>query len=92
MFAEFGTGIVGEQSPHPDPGSWVYDSRGHGEEGWWYPTDNPYPGQWSFEADDGNTIAWTRGQPASPFIHETYQYVRRIVTRTVNKHLRRIKY
>lgn len=91
MFVEFGTGIVGENNPHPDPKGWVYDTKGKGEEGWWYPTDNPYPGQRHFISDDGTLLAWTRGQEARPYMYDTYRYIRRIVTRTINKHLGRIK-
>jgi len=37
-YIEFGTGIVGESSPHPDAmaNGWDYDVNNHGTKGWWY--------------------------------------------------------
>lgn len=60
MFVEFGTGIVGSQSPHPADGDygWQYDIHHHGTAGWVYP------------ADDG-TFRRTRGQQSRPFMYET---------------------
>lgn len=56
ILVEYGTGIVGEGSPHPGIGDadWnnpdgvtvkgetysVYDQNNHGERGWWYPSPN----------------------------------------------------
>ena len=54
-YREFGTGIVGSQSPHVDDAlkksGWIYDVNEHGEKGWVYPKK------------DG-TFGWTKGQPA----------------------------
>ena len=51
-YREFGTGIVGSQTPHPDLMSgWVYDVNEHGEKGWIYPKG------------DG-TFGWTKGLPS----------------------------
>lgn len=54
-YREFGTGIVGSQSPHVDTAlaksGWKYDVNEHGEKGWIYPKK------------DG-TFGWTKGQPA----------------------------
>lgn len=57
-FVEYGTGIVGERVPHPEPetGNWAYDVNGHGDEGWWYWNDG-----WHF----------TKGMAARPFLYET---------------------
>ena len=55
-YAEFGTGIVGSNSPHVDEmlaeSGWIYDVNEHGEKGWVYPVG------------DG-TYRWTKGIPAS---------------------------
>lgn len=54
-YREFGTGIVGSQSPHVDEAlaksGWQYDVNEHREKGWIYPKK------------DG-TFGWTKGQPA----------------------------
>lgn len=60
-FVEFGTGVVGAGSPHPNPVGWAYDVNGHGEAGWVYPS-----------AKDGH-FYWTKGQPAKPFMYDTAQ-------------------
>lgn len=68
VFVEFGTGIVGQQSPYPYPlpsgMNWQYASGqtirqlADGRYGWFYPADN---GQWYF----------TEGMPSRPFMYET---------------------
>lgn len=64
-FCEFGTGIRGASSPHPNPGlvSWRYDVNEHGEEGWWY------------LGDDGNWH-WTAGMPSRPYMYNTANELR----------------
>lgn len=57
-FVEFGTGVVGAGSSHPNPAlaGWKYDVNEHGEKGWWYP------------GDDGK-LHWTKGMPSRPFMY-----------------------
>lgn len=59
VFVEFGTGVKGQNNPHPEPEGWKYDTNQHGEEGWWY------WGEW-----DSNWH-WTQGMPSRPFMWET---------------------
>lgn len=68
-FVEFGTGIIGSQSPHPIASlvNWKYDVNEHGESGWFYFNDRD--GQWH----------WTRGMQSRPFMFETGQELRKIV-------------
>ena len=67
-FAEFGTGIPGAQSPHPEPGlaGWRYDVNEHGEEGWWYMGDD---GEWH----------WTAGMASRPYMYDTARMLRNMV-------------
>ena len=58
-YVEFGTGVVGSHSPHPDPQGWQYDVNDHGEEGWVYYDD--YAGK----------FRWTKGFKSRPFMHNT---------------------
>ena len=57
FYVEFGTGIVGAGSPHPNPGiaGWKYDVNQHGDLGWYYFKD----GEWH----------WTKGMPSRPFMY-----------------------
>lgn len=67
LFVEYGTGIVGENSQHPEAGEieWEYDVHNHGESGWWYFTDT-----------DGNKrFRWTKGQPSRPYMYETLRWL-----------------
>ena len=66
-FCEFGTGVVGASSPHPNPtlAGWKYDINEHGEEGWWYWKD----GEWH----------WTAGMPSRPYMYDTAQMLRQMV-------------
>lgn len=72
VYVEFGTGIRGQNSPHPVglPG-WVYDINKHGEQGWWYPTTSSDTNPYKHRGKDGSWWAWTKGIPARPFMYET---------------------
>ena len=59
VFVEFGTGIVGQTSPHPDPKDWQYDINKHGEDGWIY--FNERDSRWH----------WTKGFESRPFMYNT---------------------
>ncbi len=65
VFVEFGTGIVGQTSPHPDPKDWQYDINKHGEDGWIY--FNERDGRWH----------WTKGVESRPFMYNTARELER---------------
>lgn len=58
-YVEFGTGVVGSSSPHPDPQGWQYDINAHGDDGWVYFDD--YSGE----------FRWTKGFKSRPFMYNT---------------------
>lgn len=66
VYFEFGTGIKGATSPHPDAGEqgYVYDTSGHGYGGWYYYTDDLY---------------WTQGMPSRPFMWTTANQLRQML-------------
>jgi len=59
-FVEFGTGVVGADSPHPTK-PWAYDINNHGDKGWVY-----------FDETAGQ-FRWTAGMPSRPFMYNTLQ-------------------
>ena len=59
MYVEFGTGVVGSQSPHPNPQGYIYDINAHGESGWVY------------YDDDSGSFRWTKGFKSRPFMYNT---------------------
>ena len=59
VYVEFGTGVVGSQSPHPNPNGYQYDVNNHGDEGWVY-----------YDDDSGN-FRWTKGFKSRPFMYNT---------------------
>ena len=63
-FVEFGTGVKGAGSPHPTR-PWDYDTKGHGEVGWWY-----------YDEQQGR-IRYTKGMPSRPFMHNTAKELER---------------
>ena len=71
FYVEYGTGIIGQYSPHPWAGdeNWTYDVNGHGMGGWYYlkGTDETF-------SAIGETW-WTRGQPAKPFMYNTFVWL-----------------
>lgn len=93
MYVEFGTGIYGEQSPHPNPSAfgeaWEYDINDHGKRGWWYPTTEDDPNPYKSYSPDGQIFAWTAGSQAKPFMYNTWLYARRIANQVFQKHFRR---
>lgn len=80
LFIEYGTGIVGEGEPHPDPqtvGKYdAYDSQGHGYDGWVYIKNGRY--------------RWTAGQESKPFMYHTWLYVERNASRIIRRNIARV--
>ena len=67
IYVEFGTGVVGEGQPHPEPpDGWKYDSNEHGESGWWY--FNERDQKWH----------WTKGMESRPFMYNTFLELQRL--------------
>lgn len=63
IFVEFGTGITGSWSPHPDNKiGYAYDINNHGYDGWYY--------------YDEEGEHWTRGMPSRSFVYITAQQLR----------------
>lgn len=89
VFVEFGTGVIGENSQHPKASEhgWVYDSHGHGEAGWWYPTDAGDPNPTTKLSKNG-WIAFTRGQVSRPFMYDLWLWATQSATNIVNKNIR----
>ena len=58
-YVEFGTGVVGSTSPHPDSQGWQYDINNHGDSGWVYYDDN------------SGEFKWTKGFKSRPFMYNT---------------------
>lgn len=84
MFVEFGTGFIGEISPHhPMEGEtvgWAHDVNEHGIKGWWYPA--PW-GWWIPKKGKhaGTRMAWTQGMPSRPFMYNTLRQLEEIAER-----------
>ena len=64
IYVEYGTGIVGEASPHPEAeGKYDYDVHRHGAAGWVYRSDR-----------DGK-YHWTAGYVSRPFMYNTLRWL-----------------
>lgn len=75
-FCEFGTGVVGAGSPHPDPiPGWIYDVNEHGEEGWFY-------------YDKNGVKRWTKGMPSRPYMYDTARMLRSRIIPTAKEVLK----
>lgn len=90
IFVEYGTGVIGEDTPHPQAhmNGWVYDVNGHGEYGWWYPSKESDPNPTRYLSKDGTWWAWTRGQQSRPFMYLAWLWASRNATRIIDKHIR----
>lgn len=73
-YVEFGTGVVGSQSPHPNPQGWQYDVNAHGDEGWIY-----------YDDDGGGKFRWTKGFKSRPFMYNTARELERECKRIVSE-------
>lgn len=65
VYVEYGTGVIGRDSHHPNPDGWEYDINAHGEDGWWY-----------FNDRDGK-VHWTKGMASRPFMYNTARELER---------------
>lgn len=85
IFVEYGTGIVGAGSSHPEmdgmwappPGEYTkYDTNEHGSAGWWYPALH---GWYIPKHGDGSVkLAWTSGMRSRPFMYGTFKQLERL--------------
>lgn len=93
-YIEYGVGLVGSENPHPRWMDWRYDVNAHGEKGWvYYATDavDFSFDDYYFQSNSGNSLAWTKGHEARPFIYKTWLWGTRSIYQIVMKHIRRIK-
>lgn len=88
-YVEFGTGIIGKRNPHPQSTPSNYDKNGHGEDGWWYPSEYGKKGKRKYQAKSGDWLAWTQGMEPRPFLYETYLYLRRKAVQVQEKHYKK---
>lgn len=94
IYVEYGTGIRGQQSPHPKP-EYEYDINGHGNKGWYAPLDElgSYPDNPYKLPVRGGEYFWTKGMPARPYMYALQMWIKSygIITRSIRKELRKIK-
>ena len=68
-FVEYGTGIVGENNPHPEPGDWEYN----------VPSEHKtLDGGWVYYDEHLNRFQFTYGAVSKPFMYHTYYDLRDI--------------
>ena len=72
-YVEFGTGVVGSQSSHPNPQGWQYDVNNHGDEGWVY------------YDDESGKFRWTKGFKSRPFMYNTARQLEKDCKRIVQE-------
>lgn len=78
-YIEFGTGIVGENSPYPDTealikAGWEYDVNNHGEKGWFYRDKTTGERVWSIGMEGVRPVYWA-SKEAEKLIPETVRKV-----------------
>lgn len=90
-FVEYGTGITGAETPHPqaEKYSWEYASGNKSSQGrWWYPTTADDPNEHKRLTKNGDWIAPTTGLPSRPIMYETFLYGRRTYTKLINRYIK----
>ena len=80
LFAEFGTGIIGADNPHPEASvqGWTYDVNGHGEKGWFY-------NKGTTEEPD---IYWTKGYEGRQYMYRAYIDIQKELTQIAEQVLK----
>lgn len=87
VYAEFGTGIVGSRSPHPNREGWIYDVNNHGELGWWFPTNDP--SLIKRTSEEGQGYGWTKGESSQPYMYETAKQLRLLIPTIAKKYIQK---
>lgn len=76
-YHEYGTGIIGSQFPHVSEvlaqAGWKYDVNSHGENGWWYPTDDSDSNPIKWISPEGQVYAWTKGLVAERCFYDALE-------------------
>ena len=90
IFVEYGTGIVGSESPHPEE-PWDYDIHKHGDRGWYAPLDMLDPSIFKV-VKDGKPYGRTWGMPSRPYFYKLQKWVQSygIIARKINAELRKL--
>jgi len=81
LYVEFGTGVRGLENQHPAVGNgdvnWAYNTKGHGEQGWWYEvSEGNYKNPITWRDKEGTLRAWTKGMPSRPFMYNTMLWLK----------------
>jgi len=87
-YVEFGTGIVGASSPHPDATG--YDLSNHGRKGWFFHNEMWNVADMTGYNKEKGSFYWTKGQPSRPIMYKTHDYIRNIAKRTLEDRIRRM--
>ena len=76
-YVEYGTGIVGKNSPSPSASikGIVYDRNNHGDGGWVYFKNGKF--------------RWTKGQTSKPFMYETAQQLTELIPSVAERLLKK---
>ena len=85
IFVEYGTGIIGESSPHPginDP-DWndpvaSRQMTGNGEDYWKYDSHKHGANGWFYRNDNDGKVHWTQGFVARPFMYHTLKWLEEV--------------
>jgi len=92
-YVEFGTGIRGENSPHPeaDNEGWEYNVKGH-IRAWSFSADEMNEGNIGYvtPSSSGKRM-WTKGMPSRPVVYMTQKYMKLRITKVMRKHLRKVE-
>jgi hypothetical protein len=89
IFNEMGTGVKGQNKPHPKADGWEYDINGHGEQGWWYPTTDNDPNPIKRIGKDGQLRGWTAGLPSRRMFYDAYESMKNEIGDYVEIELRK---
>lgn len=86
VFVEFGTGINGSMSPHPNT-SFALNGWEYANNSWWYPTTADDPNPTKKLGSSGDWVAKTSGVPSRPFMYNTWRWARGSYMNIMQKHL-----
>lgn len=88
-YHEFGTGVIGSKFPHVSEvlqrAGWKYDVNQHGEQGWWYPTNESDLNPYKWTSPEGQLYGWTKGLVAERSFYEALEKAKERLPEVANE-------
>lgn len=90
IYVELGTGLNGKNGTKHPMATDIGWNPGSRKEKWIYPTDEGASNPMKFQTENGDWLAFTRGQKARPFAYNAYEYTKQSAKGIINAEIQAI--